>query len=91
MLNFYKKAIAVRKEHKALIYGTFSLAEGIPKPVYCYYRELNGEKYFVELNLGKKTVERPVDVSGVELILSTHSNRNDDVLKPFEGNLYRVL
>lgn len=91
VLNFYKKAIAVRKEHKALIYGTFSLAEGIPKPVYCYYRELNGEKYFVELNLGKKTVERPVDVSGVELILSTHSNRNDDVLKPFEGNLYRVL
>lgn len=91
VLNFYKKAIAARKEHKALVYGTFSLAEGIPKPVYCYYRELNGEKYFVELNLGKKTVERPVDVSGVELILSTHSNRNEDVLKPFEGNLYRVL
>lgn len=89
VLNFYKKAIALRKDIKALVYGEFIPVKNIPVPVYCYYREYNGEKYFVELNLGKKQKNRAVDVSKMQLILSTRG-KTTDVLKPFEGNIYKV-
>lgn len=89
VLNFYKKAIALRKDIKALVYGEFIPVKNIPVPVYCYYREYNGEKYFVELNLGKKQKNRAVDVSKMQLILSTRG-KTTDVLKPFEGNVYKV-
>lgn len=89
VLNFYKKAIALRKDTKALVYGEFIPVENMSAPVYCYYREYNGEKYFVELNLGKKQKDRAVDVSKMQLILSTRGETTN-VLKPFEGNIYRV-
>ncbi|MGN0524214.1 MAG: alpha-glucosidase [Eubacterium sp.] len=89
VLNFYKKAIALRKDTKALVYGEFIPVKNLPAPVYCYYREYNGEKYFIELNLGKKQRDRAVDVSKMQLILSTRGETTN-VLKPFEGNIYKV-
>ena len=89
VLNFYKKAIALRKSTPALVYGTFSRAENIKAPVYCYYREYKGELYYVELNLGKSVKERPIDVSGAKLQLST-KGKPTEMLRPFEGNIYKV-
>lgn len=89
VLNFYKKAIALRKSTPALVYGTFSRAENIKAPVYCYYREYKGELYYVELNLGKSVKERPIDVSGAKLLLST-KGKPAEMLRPFEGNIYKV-
>lgn len=88
-LNFFKKAIALRKRTKALVYGEFIKVEGLPSPVYCYFRELDGEKYFVELNLGEKPMAHPVDTSDWELILSTNDNKTD-MLKAYEGNVYKI-
>lgn len=89
VLNFYKKAIALRKSNPALVYGTFTRAEGIKAPVFCYYREYNNELYYVELNLGKAVQARPIDVSGAELILSTKGTPTDK-LAPYEGNIYKL-
>ena len=58
-------------------------------PLYCYYREYNGELYYVELNLGKKPQKRPCDVSNFELLLSTKEATINE-LRPFEGNLYKI-
>ena len=90
VLNFYKKAIALRKETPALVYGEFIRAEGINAPVFCYYREYNDELYYVELNLGKKVQERPIDMSNAKLLLSTKGTPSANQLKPFEGNLYKL-
>ncbi|MCH5317869.1 MAG: alpha-glucosidase [Eubacterium sp.] len=89
VLNFYKKAIALRKSNPALVYGTFTRAEGIKAPVFCYYREYNDELYYIELNLGKAVQERPINVSGAELILSTKGTPTD-TLSPYEGNIYKL-
>ncbi len=89
VLNFYKKAIALRKETPALVYGEFKRAENIGAPLFCYYREYNGELYYVELNLGKKTLPRPIDMQGAKLILSTKGTPSVQ-LKPFEGNIYKI-
>ena len=86
---FYKKAIELRKTHKALVYGEFRRATGIPAPLYCYYREYNGELYYVELNLGRKPLAHPIDVGNMQLLLSTRTDKGDN-LRPFEGNIYKV-
>lgn len=90
VLNFYKKAIALRKETPALVYGEFIRAEGINAPVFCYYREYNDELYYVELNLGKKVQERPIDMNNAKLLLSTKGTPSANQLKPFEGNIYKI-
>lgn len=89
VLHFYQKAIALRKNHKALVYGEFRRAEGIPAPLYCYYREYGDELYYVELNLGKKPADHPLDVSGMTKLLSTRDDPSDK-LRPYEGNVYRI-
>ena len=87
---FYKKAIELRKTHKALVYGEFRRATGIPAPLYCYYREYNGELYYVELNLGRKPLAHPIDVSRMQLLLSTRTDKGDN-LRPFEGNIVKAI
>lgn len=89
VLNFFKKAIKLRKETKALVYGDFTPAKTNKPPVYCYFREYEGEKYYVELNLGKTPQPKPTNIYNYDLILSTNDN-NSDILKPFEGNIYKV-
>ena len=89
VLNFYKKAIRMRKDNKALVYGEFRRANGIPAPLYCYYREYNNELYYIELNLGRESAQHPIDVSNMELILSTRDDKSN-VLRPFEGNIYKA-
>ncbi|MBR2100903.1 MAG: hypothetical protein IJ927_06295, partial [Eubacterium sp.] len=89
VLNFFKKAIALRKKNKALVYGEFERVENIKAPLYSYYRLYNDEVYYVELNLGKKPAERKLDNSGMHLLLSTKNNTTS-ILRPYEGNVYRV-
>ncbi len=89
VLNFFKKAIKLRRNNKALVYGEFRKANGIPEPLYCYYREYNNELYYIELNLGKERAQHPIDVSNMELILSTRDDKSN-VLRPYEGNIYKA-
>ena len=89
VLNFFKKAIKLRKNHEALVYGEFVKIDNISKPLYCYYREYENEKYYIELNLSKSVLPRPVETTNYELILSTNDNFTDN-LKAFEGKVYKV-
>lgn len=89
VLNFFKRAIALRNSNKALVYGEFIKVEDLPSPLYCYFREYEGESYYIELNLGSALKEHPVDTSNMTLILSTKGTVSDK-LKAFEGNIYKM-
>lgn len=88
VFNFYKKMIALRKSTPALVYGSFERRQA-KAPLFCYYREYEGEKYYAELNLGKKPMARPSAAACYQLVASTHG-KPVDYLRPFEGNLYKV-
>ena len=88
VLSFYKKAIALRKSDKELVYGTFKTVFE-KNQVYCYERELDYAKNYVELNLSPKSAKRPIDTSKMELVLSTKGS-TADTLRAFEGNVYKV-
>ncbi|MBE6719642.1 MAG: alpha-glucosidase [Ruminococcaceae bacterium] len=87
--NFYKKAIALRKSHKALVYGEFKRVSDVASPVFCYFRKYNDELYYVELNLGNKPQQKPIYTEDLELLLSTKDSRCD-TLRAFEGNIYKI-
>jgi len=88
VFHFYQKMIALRKSTPALIYGSFERRPAAA-PLFCYFREYEGEKYYVELNLGKKPMKRPAAVGCYQLVASTHGKPLDK-LRPFEGNFYKI-
>ena len=87
--HFYQAAIKIRKSHKAFVYGTFTKVEDVPAPVFCYFRKYGDEMYYIELNLGKRTQNKPIYTEDMQLILSTKDSVSDK-LRAFEGNVYKV-
>ena len=89
VFNFYKKAIALRKNTKALVYGEYIKSDDAQKPVFCYFRKHGKEMYYIVLNLSAKPQNKPLYTGDMELILSTKDTKSSH-LRPFEGNIYRV-
>ena len=56
----------------------------------CYYREYQGEKYFVELNMTGKTCKRWHDVDEYTPLALSNNKITVGYLKPYEANLYKV-
>ncbi len=73
MLKIYKKLIALRKQEKALIYGSFTLLSK-KKDRFVYERALDGDSFIIDCNLGKKKQKiykvpigyKPVFVAGAK-------------------------
>ncbi len=99
VLNFFRKMVQIRKNHKTLIYGSYNLELAENEQVYAYTRTLNHERYLVLLSFStKKTVVafEHLDFTKVELIIS-----NDDIYKtgrlkhfelmPYQATIYQLL
>jgi len=50
VLNYFRKAVAMRRQHKVLIYGEYQLLDKANPQVYAYTRTLGQEKVLVVLN-----------------------------------------
>lgn len=87
VLNDFKRLIALRHANPALVYGDFTQLCPENKNVVCYKRTLDGNTFFVELNLTGKRQNRPYDPAGFERLYSNYHDHRD-VLMPFEANVY---
>ena len=87
VLNDFKRLIALRHANPALVYGEFTQLCPEDKNVVCYKRTLDGNTFFVELNLTGKRQNRPYDPAGFERLYSNYHDHRD-VLMPFEANVY---
>ena len=88
ILNFYKKATALRHQYKTFVYGTFEAVDPEKKDYFGYRRSDKDGTFFVEMNLSKKAIARPHPVKG-ELLLATYGDTADE-LRPFEANVYKL-
>ncbi|MNL21879.1 Oligo-1,6-glucosidase [compost metagenome] len=89
ILNFYKKLIRLRREHKVFIYGTFELILQDHPDVFAYTRTLNNQEAIVVCNLRGKNTK--VDLkSDMKLVLANYQGVRADLmdLKPFECRVY---
>ncbi|GAA4015697.1 hypothetical protein GCM10022408_31310 [Hymenobacter fastidiosus] len=50
VLNYFRKATALRRQHKVLVYGAYQLLDAANPPIYAYTRTQGPEKVLVVLN-----------------------------------------
>ncbi|QAA34137.1 glycoside hydrolase family 13 protein [Clostridium manihotivorum] len=94
---YYKKLIQLRKENPVIVYGEFKEYYKDSEEVYCYKRELNGEKLLVVLNFFGNEVEFavPEELKALErtIFISNYievSVENNIKLRPYEAIVYKL-
>lgn len=98
IFNFYKKMIALKKEHDVLNYGTYDLLLEDDPQIYAYTRTLQDEKVIVISNISKAEAVYNEDLFALEckrLLLNNYEVTEHDqvtsiTLKPYETRVYRI-
>jgi oligo-1,6-glucosidase len=89
ILNYLKKMIAFRKEHKdVLVYGKYTLLDKDNKQVYSYTRESGSKKYLVVLNFTSVTTkaDNGIDLSKAKVLINNYDKpAADGSLRPYEA------
>ena len=92
ILNFYKKAIALRKELKVVRHGNYRELYRYSSKLYVYAREMEGEKILVVCSFDHKNHIFPAptgfDFEKAELILNNYNDVEHHLLKPYETRVY---
>ena len=92
ILNFYKKAIALRKELKVVRHGNYRELYRYSSKLYVYAREMEGEKILVVCSFDHKDHIFPAptgfDFEKAELILNNYNDVEHHLLKPYETRVY---
>ncbi|MDR3552024.1 MAG: alpha-glucosidase [Clostridia bacterium] len=89
LLRFYRALIALRHASPALVYGDFIPVKPDVRDVFCYFREYEGARFYVELNLSTQEKKRPLAVDGFRRIVSGYPDQSA-MLRPYEAAVYAV-
>lgn len=97
ILSFYKKMIALRRENKGLVYGSFN--EYLPEneQLFVYERVLEEERYLIIVNLTDEaaTYTLPTEIKTTwEVLLENQSGQefqSSGTFAPYEARLYRKI
>ncbi|HDX9578156.1 TPA: alpha-glucosidase [Bacillus pseudomycoides] len=98
ILNFYKKMVALKKEHEVFTYGTYDLLLEDHPQIYAYTRTLHDEKVIVISNVSKSEAvydEATFKLECNRLLLNNYEVEERNAvttitLKPFETRIYRI-
>lgn len=89
IFNYYRQLIQLRKEHQAIIDGTFTMYLKEDPNIFAYKRENEHESLIFVCNFYENEVDFTLDkeVEGYELILSNYMDCSSK-LKPYEARVY---
>ena len=91
LLNFYRKAIKLRKSLPVVRHGTYREYVARSGKRYVYSREMEGQRLLVVCSFSDKPMKlkmpRGFDLSKAELILQTHPTATD-ILQSYESRVY---
>lgn len=85
----YRKLIALRNQNTCLRYGSFNPVFFNNKKVFCYFRMHEGEKWYVEMNITEKAINRPGRISPNMHLEVSNYDMPSRMLRPYEANVYR--
>ena len=92
LLNFYRKAIALRKSLKSVRYGEYKEHFHNSNRLYVYTREYEGERLLVVCSFTEKPtkikIPRGFDIKSAELVLSNYKDGDESILKSYECRAY---
>ncbi len=89
IFDCYSRLIALRKEHKALVYGQFLPVFTRDKNYFCYFRKYKGERYYIECNLTERTISRRGELAKILPLYCSYGDFTS-MLRPYEANIYKV-
>jgi oligo-1,6-glucosidase len=92
VLNFYRKAIALRKELSCVKHGNYTEFNKCSSSLYTYAREDDKQKILVVCSYTGKEVAfrapKEFDLTKGELILQNYQSVEASVMKPYEVRVY---
>jgi oligo-1,6-glucosidase len=88
VLNFYRRLIAIRKEHAALIYGDIQIANKKVHDLFTYYRTGQHETFYIECNLGRKFIKRKGSLPNGIRLIANYQEVSESELKPYEAAVW---
>ena len=100
VLHYYRRLIALRREHPIVTYGSYELLLEMHEQIYAFLRKLADERWLVILNF---SAEEPVfalpshhEFDAAELMIANYEMSPDDdprliTLRPYEARVYRLL
>jgi oligo-1,6-glucosidase len=91
LLNFYKELLLLRKDNKAMIFGSFHLYYKRDKKLFVYEKRHEDERVFVVINVSeehtKLKIPSEIKLDNYNLLLSNYQE-NEQTLKPYECRIY---
>ena len=89
---FYKKMLALRKEHNTLIYGDYKEHLSYHLNLYIYERFDNKNKFLIMLNFSDKeqSIKYITGLNSALILISNYADNSMDELKPWEGRVYML-
>ena len=88
VLHHYRKLISLRKQNPCLIYGSFKPVFVKNKKVFCFFRILGNQKWYVEINLTERQIPRPGRISRSQKLCLSNYDTTTRHLRPYEANVY---
>ena len=92
VLNFYRKAIELRKELSCVRHGSYTEFDKLSSKLYTYAREDDKQKILVICSYTEKKVPLRLpegfDIPSAKLVLKNYKNPCPKFLKPFETRVY---
>ena len=86
ILNYYRKLIALRKQHRTLVYGSFKKLRSSKKIL--AYERADDERFLIIINLTPNEIRSSLKPLSRPLISNySHSNRK---LMPYEASVYMI-
>ena len=93
VLNFYRKAIELRKSLSSVRYGNYMEYGKLSSSFYTYSREDEKEKLLIVCSFTDKAknwnIPAGFDISKAELLLSNYDKPDGTTLNPYECRVYR--
>lgn len=91
VLNFFRRMIAFRKKHLALVYGDYQSIQNEDQKIYAYRRWDEENEYLVVLNFSEDTVVFEAKGANLELLIYNYQDaQNDLTMRPWEAKLFRI-
>ena len=92
VLNFYRKAIALRKDLSCVRHGKYTEYNKHSSKVYAYSREDEKQKILVVCAFSETDVKwsapKGFDLSSATVALQNYKDAASDVLRPYEARVY---
>lgn len=87
--SHYRALIGLRKSNECLVYGEFRPVFAQHDKVFCYFRILEKERWYIEMNISERQVSRPGRLAPTMHLMLSNYDSPSDMLRPYEANVYR--